>query len=171
MYWEASNGVVLGFHLRYEEHGEIRIPDLPQGCCGALMKMQGELCYVVVMTRSDKDDEADSVFSLGVYGGHEMALKRRIPLDLGDFDGEDVGVLAGGSDGVVVILVGGNVVFYDVEERKGTFVRGIDDLALRVARNLPYVNSLVRVCPVEKMPVKDRYFDEAVLQDIRIALD
>ncbi|CAK9324251.1 unnamed protein product [Citrullus colocynthis] len=176
VYWETSNGVVLGFDLKYEEHGEILLPHLPPARHGAVMEMNGELCYIMVITMKKNEDENNDYYWLGMYGGggHEMVLKRRIPLHnhngdfmtRGDVEGE-VRVLSCLSDGVVMLLVGSDVILYNVEERKGKFVGKVGPTELSgisvndgAMRFLPYVNTLVRVCPVEEMPPEDRQFDE-----------
>lgn len=179
MYWETSNGIILAFDMTNEEYGEILLPlDLPSPHYGALMEMNGELCYVTVIAKNDDDkddgdtgDDDDCYYWLGVYGGggHEMVLKRRIPLhdDNGvRFEG-DVRVLSGLSEGAVMILVGNNVILYHVEERKGKFVGIVDsaeiaaiDVEDGAVRFLPYVNSLASVCPVDEMPPEDHEFDK-----------
>lgn len=174
-YWEASNGIALGFDLKYEQHGEIRLPP-GHGEEGALVEMDGELCYIM------PQKEENGCYNLGVYGGLNMVLKRQIPLDFGDLriiDGDDDGevmmirVLSCVNDGrVVVILVGANnVVLYDVGEWKGI------SLVKRVVgcgptgrgdsgRCLPYINSLAGVCPVEKMPAEDHHVIAEVLKNM-----
>ncbi|XP_022981297.1 F-box protein At5g49610-like [Cucurbita maxima] len=165
VYWETSNGVILGFDLKYEVYGEIQLP-LPPGH-GAITEIRGEMCYAMVITCNSENDEAGA-YSLGIYGGHDMVLKHRFPLDVGsylgeDFDGE-VRVLSCVSDGMAMILVGSNVILYDVEKRKGEIVKKLVDLPDRASagRFLPYVNSLVRVCPVERMPREDHDLQEVL---------
>ncbi|XP_038877292.1 F-box protein At5g49610-like [Benincasa hispida] len=174
VYWEMSNGIVLGFDLKYEEHGEILLPrDLPRPHHGALMEMNGELCYITVITMKNDDND---YYWLVVYGGggNEMVLKRRIPLHdhngglmmRGDIEGE-VRVLSCLSEGAVMILVGSNMILYHVEERKGKFVGKVGPMEVAAVdvddgglRFLPYVNTLVSVCPVEEMPPEDHEFDK-----------
>uniref|UniRef100_A0A0A0KXX0 Uncharacterized protein n=2 Tax=Cucumis sativus TaxID=3659 RepID=A0A0A0KXX0_CUCSA len=184
VYWETSNGVILAFDLTNEEYGEILLPlDLPSPHYGALMEMNGELCYVTVITKNhddghDNGDDDDCYYWLGVYGGggHGMVLKKRIPLydDNGFFFEGDVRVLSGLSEGAVMILVGSKVILYHVEERKRRFVGivepaeiaaiDVDDGAVRF---LPYVNSLASVCPVDEMPPEDYEFDKILKKKSR----
>ncbi|KAJ6990025.1 F-box protein [Populus alba x Populus x berolinensis] len=140
VFWETQSGAVLGFDLKEEEYGILRLPP-SSNPTGALTELRGELCYLL----PHKDDDA---WSIEVYGNMDMSLRRVIPLHsevLGHLVDGQCRALAFVNDDTIIIALGMKVIAYHVIAHK--MERVSDARTDGFVRYLPYVNSLAPVGP------------------------
>lgn len=135
MYWETSSGEVRCFELDSKVSGTLLLPPntTPHG---VLTHMDGELCYIHAHS---KDGNA---YTIDIYGGMEMSLKRSITLDVELVWNLNTGcrTLACVNSDVIVVLVGDAIYSFQLKNQKVEVISG--DGYKSSASYLPYVNSL-----------------------------
>ncbi|POO02554.1 F-box domain containing protein [Trema orientale] len=140
-FWETCSGAVLAFDSTDEQYGMLPTPPSSESSLGVLTEMHGELCYILPHEKADEP-------RIDVYGGWNLSLKYKIPLDseVPDHITGELRPLPCVDGDVLMVLLGTRLCACNVKEGKlKTIKSNVLSSGAENVKFLPYVNSLTPV--------------------------